>query len=104
MERADLVRVVEGVEDEPVLVWPDEDEVLLPVMRELGDADLPGFAHGDGEEMIRLLAVAVGSEVMDVAEVDRVDLGERHELLDFDRAIRFRLERLQLLLAEADVP
>src|SRR5439155_593608 len=82
---------------------PDEDEALLAAHDELGERDAPLRAHRVGEESIRLLAAFVRAEVVRLLEVDRVHRRERHELRDVDDLRRLALQRLELLVADADV-
>jgi hypothetical protein len=90
------------VEDQAAVLRPDEDDVLLAVVRELGDGTLLAVAHRLGKEMVRALGALVRAEVVRVFEVDGIDTRQRHERPDLDRAVGLGLERVELLLGERD--
>ena len=88
---------------QPVRERPDQHQPLLAARHVLRERHHPGVAHRLGEQLVGLLAALVGSEVVRVLEVDGIDVGERHELLDVERLARGGLERLQLLVGEEHV-
>ena len=56
-----------------------------------------------GEKAVGAVASLVGCEIVDFFEIDAVDLRERNEFEDVDRAGRFFVEGLELFLREHDV-
>src|SRR5262245_34460189 len=100
VEGAHLVGVVERVQREAVVERSDEDQPLLPARDVLGQRHHARVAHGLAEQLVRLVAALVRSEIVRVLKVHRIDVGQRHELLDVDRLARRRLERFQLLVGE----
>ena len=102
-EAPHLVGVVERVHHQPLVEGADQHDVLLAVTRPLRDRDLAGVVHRLHQQAVGLVGALLGTEVVGVLEVDRIDLGEGDELLDVDRAVRGGLERLQLLVGEEHV-
>jgi len=98
-----LVGEVHRVQHQPALRWAHEDEALFPAHDILGEGDALHLRHRVGQEPVRLLAALVGAQVVRLLEVDRVHGGERHELGDVDDLGGLALERLDLLVREADV-
>ena len=94
--RAHLVGVVQLLHHEHAVERAQEHEVLLAARRVLSERGAAGLLERSGEQAIRAVAALVGPEVVDLLEVLAVDLGERHELDDVDRAGRLLLERLEL--------
>ena len=95
--RANLVGVVQLLHHEHAVERAQEDEVLLPARRVLAERGLARLLQRRGEQAIRPIAALVGSEVVDLLQIFAVDLGQRDELDDVDRARRLLLERLELL-------
>ncbi|MFT3917466.1 MAG: hypothetical protein QM704_26290 [Anaeromyxobacteraceae bacterium] len=103
VERADLVGVVELLQEQPAGPGADEGEVLLAAGGVARDRGLAALLEREREELVGLAAALVRAEVVGLLEVDRVDLGGGHELGDVDRLGRDLVERLQLLAREGDV-
>jgi hypothetical protein len=101
--RLHLGGVAELVHDEAVLERPQLDDVLLAAGRVRGHADEPGLEHRVVEQLVRALAALVRPEVVALLDVQRIDRGPRHELLERDRLRRDRVERLELLGREDHV-
>jgi hypothetical protein len=103
LERADLVGVVALVEDEPALVRADDDEVVLPALREAADGDLLAALERLGEQRVRAIAALVGPEEVRLLDVEEVDRVRRDELLKLDHPGAGGLHRLELLVRELHV-
>jgi hypothetical protein len=81
----------------------DRRQVLLVSQHEARDRDLALLLHRLDEQRVSLLGAGVGTEVVGLVEVDRVDLVEIDEVLDLDRAGLLRVELLELLAGQHDV-
>ena len=103
VEIANLVGVVHGVEHEPALDRADQHQPFLAAHDVLGETDPVGLGHGVRQQAIGLVATLVGTQVVCLLEVDRVDLFQRHELFKLDDLGGLLFKGLELVVLETDV-
>ncbi len=100
----DLVRPVEGVEQDRPLVEGQTAEVLAVAQGNLADRHLPGLLQRLPQKLVRLDPDGLGFEVVGTLDVDAgVDLGVVAELQDLDGPGRVQGQVFQLLVLDADV-
>ena len=73
-----------------------KNEMLLTARCVLSECSLAALLQRLREQAICAFAAFVGSEVINLVEVNAIDLSERNEFDDVDCARRFFFERLQL--------
>src|SRR5438093_9060709 len=95
LDRPHLAGVEKLLHDQAPRRRPDHHDVLLAARRPASDRAALRLAQRAGEQRVRLGAPFVGSEVVRLVEVHRVDGGDRDEFGDL-RAMRSRfLQRLE---------
>src|SRR5262249_54421841 len=103
VERPHFVRVKAFVQQETLLVRPDEDQIVFAARREAPDRKASGALERLGKEPIRAVAAFVRPEVVGLLDVEEVDGARGHELEQLEAVRARRFERFPLLLGELDV-
>ena len=101
--RGDLVVEAHRGQGEDVVHRADRGQMLLVAEHEAGDRDLARLLHRLHEQRVGARGALVGTEVVGLLEVDRVDVVEIDEVLDLDRAGPLRVELGELVAAQDHV-
>ena len=91
------------MQDEAVAGGTNQHELLPTAGVVPAHCDIAGLDHGLAQQAVGFVATLVWPEQARLLEVDGVDLLDRDELLDLDRAVTLLLERLELVLTHHDV-
>src|SRR5919106_375628 len=98
-----LVAEEQSLHGEHLVHRPDRDEVRLGAKHETADANPARLAHGPVEEHVRPGGLGrLRHRDVGLVELDRVDVLQRHEVLDVDRVAPLRADPLDLLVRDQD--
>jgi len=94
---------VQLLHHEHTIARPEQHEVLLPARRVLSERCPARMLERFGQQAIGAIASLGRPQVVDFLKVFAIDLCQRDEFQDIDRARRLLLERLELVRREDDV-
>ena len=100
---ADLVGEVHPLEQDRTVLDAQARQLVAVVEDEARDAHEPGGLECARKQRIDALGALAGPQVVGALERDRVDLLQRHEVVDLDDLVSLDMRRRDLLVRERDV-